>query len=592
MMPLARIALAFLFVAQLSLSCFAQSGIITTVAGNGIPGFSGDGGPASAAKLSLPGGVAVDSAGNLFFSDINNNRVRMVTSGGVISTVAGNGSQGFSGDGGSASSAQLNNQTGIAVDSSGDLFIADINNNRVRKVTPAGVINTVAGNGTPGFSGDGGPASSAQLSSPTGVAVDSEGNLFITDKSNNRIRKVTPAGVINTVAGNGSKGFSGDGGPASSASLSFPHSLTVDSAGNLFFTDLQNNRVRKVTPAGIISTVAGNGTPGFSGDGGPASAASLSYPTGIAVDSAGNLFIADQGNQRIRKVTSGGVISSAAGNGTQGFSGDGGPASAAQVNSPTGVAVDSEGNLFFADFYNNRIRKVTAISSSVIFFPHVAVGGSWSTSFTLSNTSANTISGNLIITDYQGNPFTVNSSSLGIGSSFAISIPSGGTVFLTANSLSPNDPAKNGWAKVETLGGSLNGVATFQSASQGVIQTAAGVLSSQPTQFATIPVDENDSLSRATAYGVANPTNQIVVVKLALVDSNGVLVDDTVSITLNPGQQMPRYLNQDFKRSTFQGSLVLRAQGGGTFVVVALIQNQQLFTAIPVTPKKAPNIPN
>jgi hypothetical protein len=224
----------------------------------------------------------------------------------------------------------------------------------------------------------------------------------------------------------------------------------------------------------------------------------------------------------------------------------------------------------------------------------MAVGGGWSTSFTLSNTSATTLSGNLNLADYQGNPLTVNSSSMGIGSSFPISVPSGGAVFLTVNSLSPNDPQKSGWVKVETWGGTLNGVATFfQSVSQGAIQNAAGVLSSQPTQFATIPVDENASSSRSTAYAIANPTDQILAIRLGLLDSNGILVDDTVSIMLNPGQKIARYLNQDFlNRPTFQGSLVFRAQEGGTFVAVALIQNQQLYTAVPVVPNKSPNIPD
>jgi sugar lactone lactonase YvrE len=592
MMSLTRIGLASLFVAQLSLSSFAQSGIITTVAGNGTNGFSGDGGPAISAQLKGPRGIAVDLAGNLFIADTYNGRIRKVTSDGVITTVAGIGtSSGSSGDGGPATSAQIGQPSGTAVDSAGNLFITD--SDRIRKVTIDKIIHTVAGNGSSGSSGDGGPATSARLYGPYGIAVDSAGNLFIADTYNNRIRKVTTGGIISTVAGNGSSGFSGDGGPATSAQLNIPWNVAVDSAGNLFIADRDNHRIRKVTPDGIIRTAAGIGTAGFSGDGGPASSAQLDSPLGAAADSAGNLFIADTFNSCIRKVTPDGIISTVAGNGSSGFSGDGGPATSANLSWPSGIAVDSAGNLLIVDTNNHRIRKVTLGNSSNLFFPHVAVGGSWATSFTLSNTSANAISGNLIITDAQGNPFTVNSSSMGIGSSFPISMPSGGAAFLTVHSLSPNDPQKSGWAKVESWGGSLNGVATFfQSVSQETIQNAAGVPASQPTQFATIPVDENASLSRFTAYGIANPTNQIMAVKLALVDSNGILVDDTKSITLNPREQVARYLNQDFQRSTFQGSLVLRAQGGGTFVMVALIQNQQLFTAIPVTPEKAPNIPN
>jgi hypothetical protein len=333
-------------------------GVISTVAGNGTQAFSSEGGPATSAQLWNPTGVAVDAAGNLFIADSGNNRVRKVTSGGVISTVAGNGTLGFSGDGGPATSAQLTSPYDLAVDTAGNLFIADERNNRVRKVTPGGVISTVAGNGTGGFSGDGGPATSAELNIPYGVAVDTGGNLFIADTFNNRIRKVTPGGVINTVAGNGTQGFSGDGGPATSAQLHLPTGVAVDTAGNLFIADRNNHRIRKVTPSGVISTVAGNGTGGFSGDGGPATSAQLNYPTGVAVDTAGNLFIADSSNSRVRKVTSSGVISTVAGNGTQGFSGDGGPATSAQLLNPTGVAVDTAGNLFIASF-NNRVRKVT-----------------------------------------------------------------------------------------------------------------------------------------------------------------------------------------------------------------------------------------
>jgi sugar lactone lactonase YvrE len=350
-----------LFIADTYNHCVRKvttGGVITTVAGNGTEGFGGEGGPATSAQLNAPSGVAVDTAGNLFIADRNNNRIRKVTPGGVISTVAGNGTQGFSADGGPATSAQLNAPLGVAVDTARNLFIADYGNNRVCKVTSNGVISTVAGNGIRGFSGDGGPATSAQLNAPLGVAVDTARNLFIGDYGNDRVRKVTSSGIISTVAGNEIRGFSGDGGPATSARLSYPYSVAVDTAGNLFIADTYNHCVRKVTPGGVISTVAGNGTYGFSGDGGPATAAQLRIPQGVALDTAGNIFIADTGNNRVRKVTPGGVISTVAGNGTHGFSGDGGPATSAQLNYPSGVAVDTARNLFIADRNNNRIRKV------------------------------------------------------------------------------------------------------------------------------------------------------------------------------------------------------------------------------------------
>jgi sugar lactone lactonase YvrE len=341
------------------------AGIISTIAGTGTSGFSGDGGPAISARLNEPAGVAVDAAGNLFIADTDNNRIRKVTPAGIISTVAGTEAYGFAGDGGPATSAQLASPGGLAVDTTGSLFIADTLNYRIRKVTPAGIISTVAGRGEPGFSGDGGPATSAQFWFPSAVALDAAGNLFIAD---DRIRKVTPAGIISTVAGNGISGFSGDGGPATSAQLDEPVGVAVDAVGNLFVADSSGNRVRKVSPTGIISTVAGNGTSGFSGDGGPATSAQLQEPQAVAVDAAGNIFIADTNNHRIRKVTPAGIISTVAGNGTSGFGGDAGPATLAQLNEPRGVVVDEVGNLFIADLENHRIRKVTpaGIISTVV----------------------------------------------------------------------------------------------------------------------------------------------------------------------------------------------------------------------------------
>ena len=333
------------------------AGIISTVAGNGTQGFGGDDGPATAAQLNYPEGLAVDPAGNLYIAEPGNFRIRKVSAGGVISTVAGNGSQGFSGDGGPAIAAQLA-PVAVAVDSASSLYIAD--NNRIRKVTTAGIISTVAGNGTWGFSGDGGPANLAQIYGPDNTIIDSEGNLYIADMNNHRIRKVTAAGIISTVAGNGSQGFSGDDGPATDAQLNQPSGVAVDLAGNLYIADAGNQRVRKVTVAGIVSTVAGNGTWGFSGDDGPAVSAQLKYPKDVSVDSTGNLYIVDSQNNRIRKVTANGIISTVAGNGSQGFGGDGGPATAAQLNQPSSMAVDSAGNLHIADISNHRIRKVTA----------------------------------------------------------------------------------------------------------------------------------------------------------------------------------------------------------------------------------------
>jgi sugar lactone lactonase YvrE len=335
------------------------AGIISTLAGDGTAGFGGDGASATSAVLAFPLGVALDSSGNVFIADYDNNRVRKVTPFGLITTVAGTGSPGFSGDEGPAIAAKLFKPYGLAVDSGGNLFIADSYNQRVRKVSPAGVISTFAGNGRNAFAGDGGPATQAQFY-PFGIGLNSAGNLYIADWSNNRIRRVTPAGVITTVAGSATKGFFGDGGPATAARLSGPYDVTVDGSGNLYIADTGNNRIRKVTSAGVISTVAGNNTNGWSGDGGPAIAASLSSPESVAVDGQGNLYIADSGNNRIRKVTPVGTISTIAGTGVSGFSGDGGPAASAQLSAPVGIKVDSGGNIYFADFLNHRIREIVA----------------------------------------------------------------------------------------------------------------------------------------------------------------------------------------------------------------------------------------
>lgn len=380
------------------------TGNISTVAGRGIGAFSGDGGPASAAFLNYPCGMAVDAAGSLYIAERFNQRIRKINPSGTISTVAGNGAAGYSGDGGPATSASLNHPVAVAVDPAGNLFIADANNYRIRKVTPAGTISTVAGNGTLGFSGDGGNAAGASIGRPDGVAVDLAGNLYLTAGSTHSIRKVNPAGIISSlatgglavgflnypfgiaadatgnlfvgdsdnyrilrvtaagtvglVAGNRAFKFSGDGGPATSASLYHPTGVAVDLAGNIYHGDIENHRVRKVSPAGIISTVAGNGILGASGDGGPATRASLLCPCRAAVAGDGSLYIALRNAHRIRKVTLAGTITTVAGTGVAGFSGDGGPATSARLNLPERVAVDAGGNLYIAESGNHRIRKV------------------------------------------------------------------------------------------------------------------------------------------------------------------------------------------------------------------------------------------
>ncbi|MEU6811672.1 RICIN domain-containing protein [Streptomyces sp. NPDC046831] len=333
---------------------------IKLVAGTGAAGFAGDNESAVSAQLNRPYGIAVDRTGTIYFADHGNHRVRKITTDGKISTVAGTGSAGFKGDGGPAVAAQLNGPREVAVDGAGAVYIADSNNHRIRKVTADGKISTVAGTGAAGFRGDGGPATAAQLNLPLGVAVDSTGALHIAEYYNHRVRKVAPDGVISTVAGTGAAGFRGDGGPAVSAQLNGLHGVVVDGAGNLYIADLGNHRIRKVTADGNISTVAGTGVAGFSGDDGPAVSAKLNNPVGVAVDSAGTLYVCDYGNHRVRKVAADGVISTVAGTGAAGYGGEGGPAAAAQMNGPRKVAVDCVDTLYITDHLNNRIRKVTS----------------------------------------------------------------------------------------------------------------------------------------------------------------------------------------------------------------------------------------
>jgi uncharacterized protein (TIGR03437 family) len=340
-----------------------SGGNVNTYAGNGLVSRSGDGGAATSAQLNTPLGVAVDAAGNLYVADSLNNLVRRVDPKGVITTFAGNGTAGFGGDGGAATSAQLNGPQGLAVDSAGNLYIADTQNARVRKVS-GGTISTVAGSGTSGFGGDGGAATGAQLNAPFGVALDAAGNLYIAEFGNNRIRKVGTNGNITTIAGTGVSGYSGDGGAATSALLNGPQSVVVDGSGNVFIADTGNNRVRKIGSTGVIATVAGNGIAGFSGDGGPAINAQVGNPSALAVDSVGNIYIAD-GSARVRKMFLSGVISTIAGGGNRGYSGDGGNAFLAQLNGPSSLAISSTGALFVADTLNNAVRMLQVSASGI-----------------------------------------------------------------------------------------------------------------------------------------------------------------------------------------------------------------------------------
>jgi sugar lactone lactonase YvrE len=364
---------------------------ISTAAGNGMLGFSGDFGPADKASLNTPTGVTVDLTGALYISDTVNNRIRKVASSttGIITTFAGNGTYGFGGDGGPGRSAMLAAPTGVAADSFGDVFIADTGNNRIREVTAGGTIKTYAGNGTCSPTGDGGPAMAAGLCLPMGLAVDRAGDLFIADTGNNLIREVTTAGVITTVAG--MPGFTGigdggDGRQATKAQLAFPTSVAMDVLKNLYIADTANNKIRVVNPAGIIRTFAGTGGFGYGGDGLSAVDAKLAGPSGLAVDGSRNVYISDTGNSRVRVVEANGIITTFAGTGAAGYSGDGGRATAAMIAFPTGGLGSDGTRVYFADTGNSRVRAVTsgpppvvAETPYVLLLPVTAllIGGGW-----------------------------------------------------------------------------------------------------------------------------------------------------------------------------------------------------------------------
>jgi len=357
-----RLAIAALFIS--GAFSFATGQTITTIAGDTL-GYGGDAGPAVKASLNYPSAVAVNARGNIFISDENNDRLRMVDGKtGIIITLAGTGTGGFSGDNGPAADAQINGPSGIAFDKEGNIYFADECNARIRRIDiKTRVITTVAGNGLQAYSGDGGPAADASFIHPSGLAIDAAGNMYIADWGSNTIRKIDAvSGNIITIAGSGEPGSGGDGGLAKLAKLNGVNEVAVDNKGNLYMTDSYNNRVRRIDlKTGIIYTVAGTGDMGYSGDGAIGTDAEVSGPTGVTTDTAGNVFFCDWGNSCVRRIDySTGVITTVAGRGEAGHSGDGGPAVLAYMSKAEGVAVDAQGNLYIADDNNNRIRKVEA----------------------------------------------------------------------------------------------------------------------------------------------------------------------------------------------------------------------------------------
>ncbi len=503
-------------------------GQMVTVAGEATWIYSGDGGAATGAAIFLPYGIAVDSAGNLFIADSGNNRIRKVTaSSGAISTVIGNGILGFSGDGGLATQAQLSGPSSVALDGAGNLYLCDSGNNVVRKFVPStGIITTVAGMaGRTGYTGDGGPATAATFNAPNGLSIDVSGNIYIADTANHAVRRIDAVtGILTTVAGTGNAGFNGDNIPARTAQLNAPWSVTADARGNLYIADQGNHRVRMVNPAGTISTIAGNGHADFSGDGGPATKATINAPASIAIDVTGNLYLADAGNNRVRKVyASDGTITTIAGTISQSISGDGGPATMAGLYGPYTLALDGTGSLYIADVFHNRVRMVQANQAMLTYDP-IRIGRVSAPKFEMFENDGNaplTLSSVLSISHSVVDPATTCGSGLvlqpfdtcKVGASFAptslgmpvvgsISLASDatnapGTLELSGNVLS-QDPS------TVTVGTSANPIEAGSSVFFTVTVTSPGVI---PTGNVTL-YDGTLSLGSATltAGGVATLT--------------------------------------------------------------------------------------
>jgi len=357
---------------------------IKTIAGIGTSGFTGDGAAATAAQFDTPYSVVRDSSGNLYIADQANNRVRKIDTAGTITTFAGDGTQFFLGDGGQAAKASMIHPLGVAVAPNGEIYIADTRNHVIRKVTSAGVISTVVGTSVPGFSGDQDTdtttddplAINSNIDRPIGMVFDAAGNLYFADSLNQRIRKLTTDGKLATIAGTGEAAFFGDGDLATKAKLNYPQGLAIDKSGNIYIGDGENHVVRKINVAdGIISTVAGNHIPGFGGDGGKATDASLFYPRGIAIDASGNLLIADTFNQRIRRVAEDGTITTIAGDGVPSDFGDDSPAESAELLFPTGVATGPNGLIYVVDTQNHKIKLLTPLVATPTVAPTIDADG-------------------------------------------------------------------------------------------------------------------------------------------------------------------------------------------------------------------------
>ena len=550
---------------------------IFTFAGTGEAGAGGDGGPAAEAQLTWAGALALDGSGNLYVAD--GGRIRRIDAEGVITTIAGTGELGFSGDGGPAAEAQLTFPGALALDGSGNLYVADTRNHRIRRIDAEGVITTIAGTGEPGFGGDGGPAAEAQLTFPGALALDGSGNLYVADSGNNRIRRIDAEGVITTIAGTGERGFGGDGGPAAEAQLTGAGALALDGSGNLYVADSGNNRIRRIDAEGVITTIAGTGERGFGGDGGPAAEAQLTFPGALALDGSGNLYVAENSlYHRIRRIDAEGVITTIAGSGPAvfngGYSGDGGPAAEAQFAFPRGLAVDGSGNLYVADRYNNRIRVIRPPGERnpvTQEFPHFANGDSTVSDLVLVNVDTTTVTPVVRFYSSKGNPISADSL-----------VDVTGDLELTA------DEALAFTAGIQPLAArtiSTHGRGGLTSGSVRVVADGyiggflrfdsmavgvAGVGAAQPVNDALFPARRKEG-GINTGAAVRNLEAEAMTMTCHLMQGGDVL--ETAMVELAGDGQKARFINELFPEtdtSDFSGSVRCTAPEGKMFTGVAL----------------------
>lgn len=562
---------------------------ITTFAGTAFFGFSGDGGPANQARLGEPWAIAFAPDGALILADTGNNRVRRVSPGGTITTIAGSAfSDGLGGgDGGPARSAQFWKPSGVVVDPSGVVYIADTNNSRIRRITQSGNIETIAGRiDGAGFSGDGGPAVVARLAGPTGLVLDGAGNLYVSDSGNRRIRRIDSRGTITTIAGNGQAGGSGDGGPATSAQLGYPIGIALDASGNLYIADAAQNQIRRINSAGVISTVAGiGGDAGFGGDQGPAVKAKLGGPTGVAVDQRGNLYIADDSNSRIRLVNTQGIISTVCGLGIQGFAGDGGSANLALLNRPSAIAIDAAGRVFFSDMNNNRIRVLSPVDSPVDapqgFLAQIADGDSWKTTITLINRGRTLSAYSVKFYRQDGAPAEVRLAAntkpvigtLAVGASATIETAGTGSLV-------------EGWASISGSPG-LAGLAVFRLRGEGRSDAEAVVPIGPVEPRLIIPFDNSPGFT--TGAAIANPTANSQTTIIEFRDESGVIIG-TSTVALPPMGHTAFALGTaeapPGAPRTGRGTMTLVATGSGVIALGLRFNHNGSFTSLPVfTPK-------